>query len=387
MMAVHRSHEVALVEGALVEPQGVYAVIHFYLPPSDRAEQARQKRLACEALGQLLAAPGLSLMVDIKYVESSDGRRHNITRITRVNALDFVHRAGAEGRVIRSLRWDEDDRGHRRDDYRKAWATACKRVRPTSRTLRALPSTTNAHASLDRPSKRILCNSSAGCKTSRYRPPEASAAESVPAGRGWSGAERAAASALAGLPPLGVAVDSFIVIGEIRFFRQRRHARETVVGRIAENDEDGSFLLLVDAGGVFFVEETEFPCFTFRRTERVHEADALEWFVFARRLVEFVFDVHTRNVVGQQHDFVGVQFVGVIVFVQFALDFLKGDTLNVQIVPYKSSPEIVRAALAVVPPERLVAAPDCGMKFLPRSVAFAKLSALVEGAAQVRAQL
>ena len=47
----------------------------------------------------------------------------------------------------------------------------------------------------------------------------------------------------------------------------------------------------------------------------------------------------------------------------------------------------LRAALRVVPPERLVAAPDCGMKFLPRSVAFAKLAALAEGAAMVRAEL
>ena len=47
----------------------------------------------------------------------------------------------------------------------------------------------------------------------------------------------------------------------------------------------------------------------------------------------------------------------------------------------------LRAALEVVPPERLVAAPDCGMKFLPRPVAYAKLAALVEGAAQVRAEI
>ena len=32
-------------------------------------------------------------------------------------------------------------------------------------------------------------------------------------------------------------------------------------------------------------------------------------------------------------------------------------------------------------------APDCGMKYLPRDVAFGKLRALVEGAAQVRARL
>jgi 5-methyltetrahydropteroyltriglutamate--homocysteine methyltransferase len=47
----------------------------------------------------------------------------------------------------------------------------------------------------------------------------------------------------------------------------------------------------------------------------------------------------------------------------------------------------LRAALDVVPPERLVAAPDCGMKFLTRDVAFAKLRAMVQGAAQVRAEL
>ena len=47
----------------------------------------------------------------------------------------------------------------------------------------------------------------------------------------------------------------------------------------------------------------------------------------------------------------------------------------------------LRAALEVVPPERLIAAPDCGMKFLPRPVAFAKLVALAEGAALVRAEL
>ncbi len=55
------------------------------------------------------------------------------------------------------------------------------------------------------------------------------------------------------------------------------------------------------------------------------------------------------------------------------------------------TPEVVadrlRAALHVVSPERLIAAPDCGMKFLPRSLAFAKLAALAEGAALVRAEI
>lgn len=47
----------------------------------------------------------------------------------------------------------------------------------------------------------------------------------------------------------------------------------------------------------------------------------------------------------------------------------------------------LRAALKIVPPDRLVAAPDCGMKYLPRAVAFAKLKAMVEGARMVRAEL
>jgi 5-methyltetrahydropteroyltriglutamate--homocysteine methyltransferase len=48
------------------------------------------------------------------------------------------------------------------------------------------------------------------------------------------------------------------------------------------------------------------------------------------------------------------------------------------------TPEVVaerlRSALEVVPRERLVAAPDCGMKYLPRARALAKLEALVAGA-------
>ena len=47
----------------------------------------------------------------------------------------------------------------------------------------------------------------------------------------------------------------------------------------------------------------------------------------------------------------------------------------------------IRAALTHVPARRLVPAPDCGMKYLPRAVAFGKLSALAAGAALVRAEL
>jgi 5-methyltetrahydropteroyltriglutamate--homocysteine methyltransferase len=40
----------------------------------------------------------------------------------------------------------------------------------------------------------------------------------------------------------------------------------------------------------------------------------------------------------------------------------------------------IRRALPHKPPESLVAAPDCGMKYLPRDVAYGKLEALVAGA-------
>ncbi len=52
------------------------------------------------------------------------------------------------------------------------------------------------------------------------------------------------------------------------------------------------------------------------------------------------------------------------------------------------TPELVaariRRALAVVPPERLVVAPDCGMKYLPRTRAYRKLEAMVAGARRAR---
>ncbi len=47
----------------------------------------------------------------------------------------------------------------------------------------------------------------------------------------------------------------------------------------------------------------------------------------------------------------------------------------------------IRRALTVLPPERLVVAPDCGMKYLPRELAFAKLKAMVDGARLVDAEL
>jgi 5-methyltetrahydropteroyltriglutamate--homocysteine methyltransferase len=47
----------------------------------------------------------------------------------------------------------------------------------------------------------------------------------------------------------------------------------------------------------------------------------------------------------------------------------------------------IRRGLERLPPTRLVAAPDCGMKYLPRDTAFNKLRVLAEAARSIRAEL
>lgn len=59
--------------------------------------------------------------------------------------------------------------------------------------------------------------------------------------------------------------------------------------------------------------------------------------------------------------------------------------------PEVETPEMVadriRQALKRVSADRLIVAPDCGMKYLSREIAFGKLSAMVDGASIVRAEL
>ena len=59
--------------------------------------------------------------------------------------------------------------------------------------------------------------------------------------------------------------------------------------------------------------------------------------------------------------------------------------------PEVETPEVVadriRRALDVLSPERVIVAPDCGMKYIARDVGRAKLKAMADGAALVRAEL
>ena len=49
--------------------------------------------------------------------------------------------------------------------------------------------------------------------------------------------------------------------------------------------------------------------------------------------------------------------------------------------------ERIRRALPHVPAERIIVAPDCGLKYLPREVAFGKMKAMADGARIVRKEL
>ncbi len=80
---------------------------------------------------------------------------------------------------------------------------------------------------------------------------------------------------------------------------------------------------------------------------------------------------------------------------QAALEALGNKTIMVGVINLgdetPETPEIVadriRKALKYIPPERLIAAPDCGLKYLPRESARAKLFALAKGAEIVNKEL
>jgi 5-methyltetrahydropteroyltriglutamate--homocysteine methyltransferase len=78
------------------------------------------------------------------------------------------------------------------------------------------------------------------------------------------------------------------------------------------------------------------------------------------------------------------------------LESLRGKTMIVGVIDLSDESPIedvdtvsarIRDALKHVDPDRLILAPDCGMKYLPRDKAFAKLSVLSRAAARVRAEL
>jgi 5-methyltetrahydropteroyltriglutamate--homocysteine methyltransferase len=77
------------------------------------------------------------------------------------------------------------------------------------------------------------------------------------------------------------------------------------------------------------------------------------------------------------------------------LENLRGKTIILGVIDLSThdveTPETVAArikrALPHVDADKVIVAPDCGMKYLPRASAFGKMRAMSEGAALVRAEL
>ena len=78
------------------------------------------------------------------------------------------------------------------------------------------------------------------------------------------------------------------------------------------------------------------------------------------------------------------------------LNSLRGKTLIVGVLDLADNSAVepieivvsrIKNALRYVDAERLIVAPDCGMKYLPRETAFGKLRVLTKAAERVRAEL
>jgi len=77
------------------------------------------------------------------------------------------------------------------------------------------------------------------------------------------------------------------------------------------------------------------------------------------------------------------------------LEQLPGKTIVIGVIDLNDTsvetPEVIVERISRVfkhvPPERIVVAPDCGMKYIPRDIAFGKLQSMVEATRQVRQQL
>jgi 5-methyltetrahydropteroyltriglutamate--homocysteine methyltransferase len=74
---------------------------------------------------------------------------------------------------------------------------------------------------------------------------------------------------------------------------------------------------------------------------------------------------------------------------EFTKDFAMGvlDAHVAEVEPVAEIKANILKGLEVVPPERLTISPDCGLKLLPREVAYGKMANMVEAARQVEAEL
>jgi 5-methyltetrahydropteroyltriglutamate--homocysteine methyltransferase len=81
--------------------------------------------------------------------------------------------------------------------------------------------------------------------------------------------------------------------------------------------------------------------------------------------------------------------IGVFEEPTFTKDFALGvvDAHDADVESVAEIKENIRTGLEVVPPERLVVSPDCGLKLLPRTVAYRKMRNMARAAREVEAEL
>ncbi len=74
---------------------------------------------------------------------------------------------------------------------------------------------------------------------------------------------------------------------------------------------------------------------------------------------------------------------------EFTKDFAMGavDAHHAEIESVEQIKANIRHGLAVVPPDRLTISPDCGLKLLPREVAYGKMENMVQAAREIEAEL
>jgi 5-methyltetrahydropteroyltriglutamate--homocysteine methyltransferase len=74
---------------------------------------------------------------------------------------------------------------------------------------------------------------------------------------------------------------------------------------------------------------------------------------------------------------------------EFTLDLALGvvDNHTAEVESVEQIKRNIRQGLKVVPPERLTISPDCGLKLLPREVAYEKMANMVTAAREVEAEL
>ena len=94
------------------------------------------------------------------------------------------------------------------------------------------------------------------------------------------------------------------------------------IRRIADNDLNRSFALAFDLFGVFLKEFVNCALAAFVEFKRIGQADVvvIDIFLAAMLVVKYRLDVDIGDVIGEQDDFVAMEFLEVFAFEVFVFD-------------------------------------------------------------------